>query len=200
MNSVRELLPVFHYRNWLVETDDNNDADENDADDDNDDNESLQSDYLARSIAVAISSWQGCNASSSVGRLHRSPGSDDRHVIQWETGIDASQEHTHLSLDAFINQELVPTSSEQVNNDMITFLRIMHGPDEPWNPLACSTIPLVNTPAAVIYNTLYYVGSKLGAPRIYYTAPSEMVTTEAFHSATSRLEAYRNAVLGTMSV
>jgi hypothetical protein len=103
MDSVRELLPVFHYRNWVVEKDDNNDSNDDDDNADNDNN-SIQSDYLAQSIAVAIANRQGCNDTSTVGGLHHSPGSDDRHDIQWETRIDAFQEHTHLSLDSLIGQ------------------------------------------------------------------------------------------------
>jgi hypothetical protein len=204
MDSVRDLLPLFQYRNLLVDDNDNDDNyNNNNEDDDNNNNEddnnnSLQYDYLAQSIAEAIASRQGCNATSGVDGLHHSAGSDDRHVVQWETRIDAFQEHTHMSLDALIGQELVPSSLEQVNNNMI--IRIMNAPDEPWNPLSSSRGSLVNTSAAVMCNTLYYIVTGLDAPSIYYTATSEIVTNEAFHSATSRLEGYRNTVLGTISV
>jgi hypothetical protein len=83
---------------------------------------------------------------------------------------------------------------------MIAFLRIMDIPDEPWNPLAYPRRSLVNTSAAGTYSAFYYIRPKLEAPSIYYTATSEIVTNEAFHSATSRLEGHRNAVLGTLSV
>ncbi|KAH7084874.1 kinase-like domain-containing protein [Paraphoma chrysanthemicola] len=204
MDPVKDLLPVFQYRNWLVKRDDN---DDNIHDNSNDDNNSLQSDYLSQSVAVAIASQQGCNATSSLGGLPRSAGSDNRHVIQWETGIDAFQEHTSRNLDASISQELVPSSSEQMNNDMITFLRMMNTADEPWNPLASSLRPLV-TPSPIMYILSYFIGPEKGAPSIYHTATSEIVTNEAtseivtneaFHSTTSRLEGYRNAVLETVS-
>jgi hypothetical protein len=223
MDSARDLLPVFHYRNWLVKKDDNNgrndddnndnnnnnnnndnnnndntnndnNNNDNDDDDDDDDDNSLQSDYLAQSIAVAIAS------TSSLGGLHHSPGSDDRHVIQWETLIESFQEYSHMSLSTSIGRELVPSSSEQVNNDMITFFRIMNDPHEPWNPLSPSRGPLVNASAAVMYNMLCCIGSKPDAPSIYHTATSEIVTNEAFQSATSRLEGYQTSVLGAISV
>jgi hypothetical protein len=213
MDSARDLLPVFHYRNWVVRKDNNNGSNDDDDnnnddnnnddnnDDDDDDNNSLQSDCLAQSIAVAIASRQGCNATSSLGGVHHSPGSDDRHIIQWETLIDAFQEHSHMSFEASIVQDLVPSSSsEQVSTNIITFLRVLNAPNEPWNPLDPPRRPLVNTSAAFMYNMLYCIGTELDAPSTYCTATSEIVTNGAFHSATSHLEGCRNDVLGTISV
>jgi hypothetical protein len=223
MDSARDLLPVFHYRNWVVRKDNNNgsnddddddddnnnddnnnnnnDDDNNEDNDDDDDNNSLQSDCLAQSIAVAIASRQGCNATSSLGGVHRSPGSDDRHIIQWERRIDAFQEHSHMSFEASIGQELVPSSSsEQVTTNIITFLRLMNAPNEPWSPLDPPRRPLVNTSAAFMYNMLYCIGTELDAPSTYCTATSEIVTNGAFHSATSHPEGCRNDMLGTISV
>ncbi|KAH6045969.1 hypothetical protein HBI67_240680 [Parastagonospora nodorum] len=199
MDSAKDLPPVFQYRNWLVEKK-NNDKNDNDNDDNDNDNDSVQSDFLTQSIAEATASRQGCNATSSLGELHRSAGSDDRHIIQWETGTDAFQEHSRMSLDAPISQKLVPSSLEQVANDIITFLRTMNFTVEPWDPWASPRRSLVTASAPVMHQISYYIGSSLGAPSIYYTATSEILTNEAFHSVTSRLEEYRNAVPGTISV
>ncbi|KAH5586826.1 hypothetical protein HBI88_214900 [Parastagonospora nodorum] len=191
-----DSVPVFQYRNWLVKKDiDNNDNNDNNNDNDNDDNNSLQSDFLAQSFVEVIASQQGCDATSSLGGLQRSAESYDRHVIQWETGIDAFQEHTRVSLDASVSQELVTFSSGQVNNDMITFLRVMNAAHEPWNPLPYPRRSHVTTSDLVMQKISYYIGPKLDAPSIYYSA-----TSQAFHSATSRLEGYKNSVLGTISV
>jgi hypothetical protein len=75
----------------------------------------------------------------------------------------------------------------------------MNAPAEPWNPLASSRTSRKDTSAAFMYTMLYHIGSQLGSPSVYSTAPSEIVTNEASHSATSRLEEYRNVVLGTIS-
>jgi hypothetical protein len=208
MDSVNDELPVFQYRNWLVKKEDinkNNDNnnknnDNNNKNNDNNDKHSLKSNILAQNFVEVITSQQGCDATSSLGGLQRSAESYDRHVIQWETGIDAFQEHTRMSLDPSVSQELVTSSSGQVNNDMITFLRVMNAAHEPWNPLTYRRRSLVTTPDLVMHKILYYIGPKLDAPSIYYSATSEIVTNEAFHSATSRLEGYRNAVFGTISV
>ena len=194
MDSAKDLPPVFQYRNWLVEKK-NNDKNDNDNDDNDNDNDSVQSDFLTQSIAEATASRQGCNATSSLGELHRSAGSDDRHIIQWETGTDAFQEHSRMSLDAPISQKLVPSSLEQVANDIITFLRTMNFTVEPWDPWASPRRSHVTTSDLVMQKISYYIGPKLDAPSIYYSA-----TSQAFHSATSRLEGYKNSVLGTISV
>jgi len=187
MESASDLVPVFHYRNWPV--------DKNSTQLDDDDN-SLQVDHLAQSFDVATSTWQGWNDTSSLRGLHQSARSDDLHSSQWKARICTFRQHTHMAMDTSIDTELVLTSLEQMNYGVSTFLRSV----EPWNALAAPRKSYVNTSAPVTYNASFYIGPNPGTSSMYYTATSEVVSNEVFHSATSRMGGYRNAVLGTISV
>jgi sucrose-6-phosphate hydrolase SacC (GH32 family) len=193
MESASDLVPVFQYRNWPRPI-------ANDQTQPDDDDNSIQIEHLAQSFDAATSIRQGWNDTSSLAGLHQSARSDDLHISQWKARIGTFQQHTHMAMETSIDPELVPSSLEQVNNEISTFLCDRYNSDEPWNALAAPRKSYVDTSAPATYNISLHIAPNPGTLSMYYTATSEVVTNEVFHSATSRMGGYRNAVLGTISV
>jgi serine/threonine protein kinase len=188
MESASGLLPVFQYRNWLVD---------NSTTQFDDDNDVLQETHLTHNLDTGTSSLQGWNAASGLAVQYRSARSDDD---QWETPVGTFQQHARMALDISTDPELVPFSFEQVNHEIPSYPRDRHNSVEPWSPFAPYRIFPMDILAPATYNISLSMDSRLGTPSIYYTAASEIVTTEVYHSAASHMGRYRNAVLGTMSV
>ena len=66
--------------------------------------------------------------------------------------------------------------------------------DEPWNPLTGSRRAYYGNGVSPTYKVSSHAIYQLDAPSTYYTATSEMMTSEAFHSAMSHVGDYQNDV------
>lgn len=193
MESAHDSVPLFHYRNWAVDDWPSNFPDGEEDDD------SFAIPRVAQSLDEAIAALPESTASPSSGGLLRSMLPSHHHFGQLKARLHPLHQHSITSLDASVDSKRRTYSLEQGEDDIATFLHDIQQEFEPWNPLTGSKASGLGTSALGTRRSSNYADYRPVSSSDYHTATTEIMPSEAFHSATSYISD-QNAAMKATSV